>query len=76
MLVAVLQRRGSIGGSTPSAISAKKKEKTDFGVYYDLCCTFEEDHEDEVKYAYMLESKTPENWDDLARQQLGLKEDI
>lgn len=44
----------------------------DFGTYYEVSVEFDEKDKAQVDAAYWLEGKTPENWDDVAREALGL----
>ncbi len=42
----------------------------DFGTYREVVAYFDEEDDNSIKQAYWLESHTPEEWDDVALQQL------
>jgi hypothetical protein len=42
----------------------------DFGTYKEVVCYFDDDDEESQKYAYNIESNTPEYWDEEAKQEL------
>jgi hypothetical protein len=44
----------------------------DFGDYREVVVYYDDDCEDSVTYAFGIESKTPECWDEIARAELGL----
>jgi hypothetical protein len=44
----------------------------DFGSYFEVCACFDDQDETAAEAAYMLESNTPESWDEEARAELGL----
>ena len=45
----------------------------DFGTYYEVTCWFDPENDESVKYAFDCEGKGPTNWDDKAREELGLE---
>ena len=42
----------------------------DFGTYYEVVVKYEDTDESAMHYAFMLESKAPEDWDDEAKKEL------
>lgn len=50
-----------------------KNEYHDFGTYKEVAVKFDYDNDEAVKLAYEVEGElTPANWDEVAKQQLGL----
>lgn len=41
-----------------------KRFSHDFGSYYEVVCFYDEDKEEEARFAFWLESNTPEFWTD------------
>jgi hypothetical protein len=44
----------------------------DFGVYYEVVVVYTDEDLDQVAVAYNMEEQCPANWDEIARQELGL----
>jgi hypothetical protein len=55
-----------------SARLVLKGNPHDFGTYYTVDCVFDDQDEAAVEYAYKLENECPGQWDQEARQELGL----
>jgi hypothetical protein len=43
----------------------------DFGTYHDLAIVYDEDDDEEVDYMLKIESGVPDNWDEIAKQELA-----
>lgn len=44
----------------------------DMGTYHEVCVVYNTDHAKARSYAWKVESKLPGDWDEQARQELGL----
>jgi len=44
----------------------------DFGTYYEVGVSYDESNEDQIKIAYLVEEEAPSEWDEIAKQELGL----
>ena len=44
----------------------------DFGTYYEVVVIYDDDIEEAVDYAFLLEGNIPEEWDDEAREEMQL----
>lgn len=47
----------------------------DFGTYYEVVCSFDDELPASVDYAYTLESTTPLHWDEESKRQLKANKD-
>jgi len=56
-----------------SLILLKKGNEHDFGTYYELVVRFPIDDEKAVSYAYDMECKLPDRWDEVAISELKKK---
>jgi hypothetical protein len=58
-------------GSEPEGASLHiKANPHDFGTYQSVVCRFDSNNKTAAEYAFRLESKGPEHWDDQAWQEL------
>lgn len=64
--------RRTFGEEPEGARLAIKSHAHDFGTYTDVVCHFDDDFPAAVEYAFKCESDGPSNWDDAAREELGL----
>jgi hypothetical protein len=52
-------------GTPPNeAYFGLKANDHDFGVYYSVCIFFNDEDEEETKFAYFVENNVPATWDD------------
>lgn len=47
----------------------------DFGTYYEVICTYNDENEEAAEYAFKAESHMPEWWDDEAKKELATWKD-
>ena len=75
-LYRILEAKGHLRKTLPENFSLQIKGNShDFGMYYEVVCKFEDDNEEACDLAYFLEGNSPENWDEIAKNELGLLED-
>ena len=42
----------------------------DFGIYYEVAVSYNDENNEATEYAFKLEGNLPENWDEISRQEL------
>lgn len=66
--------RRVLGDEPPGARLCVKSHPHDFGDYLSVACEFEDGNQAAIDYAYRCESSDgPQEWDEIARQELNLK---
>lgn len=61
-------------GVEPKGAQLRTKSfQHDFGVYYEVVCSYEDGNEEAMRYAYQCESEMPQSWDEAALHELGIK---
>jgi len=69
------QLRRVFGKEPGSARLIIKRNPHDFGTYLSVNCYYNDGDEEALDYALRCEGETPENWDDEAREELGLEKE-
>jgi hypothetical protein len=67
----IRQLRRVLGEEPEGSSLSVKSHLHDFGSYREVVC-YHDDREAAVDYAYRAEEKAPAEWDEIARQELGL----
>ena len=49
-----------------------KGENHEYGTYYEVVCSYDDDFPESTKYAYRCEAECPQKWDEEAKLELGL----
>lgn len=68
----IAQLRRKFGPEPGNARLCSKAFPHDFGTYYEVVIYYDADDEEQVEYAFKLESETPEYWDEEARKVIGM----
>jgi hypothetical protein len=68
--IALLRR--VMGQEPTGARLAIKSHEHDFGTYLSVCCFFDSHVEAAIDYAYRCEASGPQEWDEVARNELNL----
>jgi hypothetical protein len=66
------QLQRAFGDPPDGASIGVKSFDHDFGTYREVVCYFDDVYPDSIAYAFKLENEAPTNWDDKAREELGL----
>jgi hypothetical protein len=67
--------RRTLGPEPDGARLGVRSNPHDFGPYLSVVCYFVAGNDPALDYAFRCESDGPEEWDDVARQELGLSPD-
>ena len=68
----VNQLRRVLGEEPEGASLSVKSQPHDFGAYREVVCYFVDNNPAAVDYAFKAEEQQPTEWDEIARQELGL----
>jgi hypothetical protein len=66
----IRQLRREFGNEPVGARLYIKSNPHDFGNYYEVACKFDENCQEATEYAFDLEARLPENWDEKAKVEL------
>lgn len=66
----IRQLRREFGNEPTGARLYIKSNPHDFGNYYEVECKFDENCPEAIEYAFELEARLPENWDEKAKVEL------
>lgn len=56
--------RKTLGDEPPGARLRIQSNAHDFGTYYEVVCSYDEDNETAAKYAFRCESEAPTTWEE------------
>lgn len=68
----IRQIRRQLGEEPENAELRIRPNHHDYGTYYEVAVYYDCQCEEAVEYAIMVEKNTPQFWDAIARQELGL----
>ena len=68
--------RKVLGKEPDGAYLSVKGFPHDFGTYYEVVVKYDEDDETATKFAYGIENNSPTKWDNEAKKELGIKEEV